>query len=186
MARQVNSNAKLKTLPPDALEEMWALRHPEPEGKVYSYTEILTMLPQLYDITSSMGALSEFYSWLDLKRSMDNAIARAEQAQLEFAAEHPQASPETLQGVGQMVFTSRALAAGDLKGFVMLMDVWERRQARLMQEDIWRDKKAVAQRKRETEDKIKEINSDKTLTADEQRAAVLAKMDEFFGLKKKN
>lgn len=85
-----------------------------------------------------------------------------------------------------MVFTSRALAAGDLKGFVMLMDVWERRQARLMQEDIWRDKKAVAQRKRETEDKIKEINSDKTLTADEQRAAVLAKMDEFFGLKKKN
>jgi len=182
---QVKSNAKLKNLPPDALEEMWLLRHPEePEGKVYSYTEILAMLPDLYQFTSSMGALSEFYSWLELKRSMDNAIARAEQAQLEFAAEHPEASPETLQAVGQMVFTSRALASNDLKGFVMLMDVWERRQERLMKQDMWADKKEVARRKRETEEKIKEINSDQTLTPEQQRTAVLDKMDEFFGLKK--
>lgn len=182
---QVKSNAKLKNLPPDALEEMWLLRHPEePEGKVYSYTEILAMLPDLYQFTSSMGALSEFYSWLELKRSMDNAIARAEQAQLEFAAQHPDASPETLQGVGQMVFTSRALASNDLKGFVMLMDVWERRQERLMKQDMWADKKEVARRKRETEEKIKEINSDQTLTPEQQRTAVLDKMDEFFGLKK--
>lgn len=186
MARQVNSNAKLKTLPAESLEQLWLLRNPEEkEGKVYSYTEILAMLPDLVGVSSSMGALSEFYSWLQLKRDMDTAMARAEQAKLEFAMQNPDASPETLQGVGQLIFTSRAMATDNLEGFVMLMEVWERRQERLMKEDIWRDKKETARRKRETEAAIHKIHEDKTMTKEEQRAAVLDKMDEFFGLKKK-
>ena len=184
---EIKSNAKLKNLTPEQLQQMWGLRNPEEEGgKVHSYTEILVMLPQLFGITSSMGALSEFYSWLQFKRDTEDAIARAEQAQLEFLLSNPDASPEALQAVGQIVFTSKTMQTGDVTGFVKLMDAWERRQQRLMDQEKWAEAKEVSRRKRATEDAIKQINSDQTLSAEAQRAAVLAKMDEFFGLKKKN
>lgn len=184
---EIKSNAKLKNLPPEALEQMWLLRHPEEkDGKVYSFTEILTMLPSLYDFTSSMGALSEFYSWLKFKRDTEEGFARAEQAQMEVILKNPAATPEHLQAVGQVVFTARVMNSEDTDGFVKLMAAWDRRMERVMDKEKWDEAKEVNRRKRETEDAIKKINSDKSMAPDAQRAAVLDKMDEFFGLKKKN
>jgi hypothetical protein len=183
---EIKSNAKLKNLPAAALDEMWLLRHPEePEGKVFSFTEILGALPGMYGMTSSMAALSEFYSWLTLKRDLDDAIARSEQAQLEFLVKNPGATPEAMQAAGQIVFTSKTMQTGDVAGFVKLMDSWERRQQRIMDQEKWEEVKATKRRKEETEAAIRRINEDKTLAPDAQRTAVLDKMDEFFGLKKK-
>lgn len=185
MKEEPRVDAKLKNLSKDQLDEMWRFRHPEEGGKKLSFEEILVEIPRLYGKTSSMGALSEFYSWLKFKRDLDEAFERSEQAQIELVLKNPEATPEALQAVGQLVFTSRAMQTGDIQGFVKLMTAWERRQQRIMDQEKWEDAKLTAQRKRETEDAIRNINSDKTLTAEQQREAVLTKMDEFFGIKKK-
>lgn len=133
---EIKSNAKLKNLPPDDLETMWSLRHPEEkDGKVFSYTEILAELPRLLGFTSSLGALSEFYSWLTLKREIEESFARAEQAKLEFLTVNPDTSPESLQALGQMIFTSKSIQTGDLQGFVQVMAAWEKRQTRLLDQE---------------------------------------------------
>jgi hypothetical protein len=183
---QIKSNAKLKNLSPDDLETMWSLRHPEEEGgKVFSYTEILVELPNLFGITSSMGALSEFYAWLSLKRRIEAAAERAAQVRLELAKDST-ITPDDVERVAQTVFTSETMENGDIKNFVALATL------RLNKQRVDQDERrlalieAKAKRLDDAEDAIKRIRENKDLSEEAQRAAVLDKMDEFFGLKKKN
>lgn len=119
MAKEIRSDAKLKNLPADALEELWRFRYPEEEGKKLSYEGILVELESSYSVTSSMGALSEFYSWLRLKRRIESAAERAQQVRFELAKDSS-ITPDDLERVAQTVFTSESLSDGDVKSYVAL------------------------------------------------------------------
>ncbi len=183
MESEPRIDAKLKNLHKDALEDLWRFRYPEEGGTKLSYEEILVEIPLRYGITSSLGALSEFYSWLKLRKRMESAAERAEQVRIELAKDGS-LTPDDLERVAQTVFTAETLEAGDVKAFVALAKL------RLAQKQVAQDERRLAmleaneQRKVAAEDAIKNIQNDKTLTADQQRSAVLAKMDEFFGIKK--
>lgn len=125
---EIKSNAKLKNLQPEDLETMWSLRHPEEEGgKVFSYTEILAELPRLLGFSSSLGALSEFYSWLTLKRRIESAAERASQVRLELAKDST-ITPDDVERIAQTIFTSETMESGDIKSFVALATLRLNRQ----------------------------------------------------------
>lgn len=183
MDSEPRKDAKLKSLPKEALEDMWRFRYPEEGGKKLTFEEILVEIPLRYGITSSLGALSEFYSWLRLKKRMESAAERAEQVRIELAKDST-ITPEDLERVAQTVFTAETLEEGNVKGFVALAKL------RLKQKQVDQDERRIAmleaneKRKADAEAAIKAIQADGSLTAEQQRAAVLTKMDEFFGLKK--
>ena len=146
--------------------------------------EILAWLKQEHGVDSSPAALSGFFPWEKLNRDIEDGMAAAEQAKLEFALKYPEASPEKLHELGQLIFTVRTMQADNLEGWCKVMDLWERKQTRLMQKEQWDAKQETARRKQEAEDAIKRVQDDKTLTEEQQRTAIVDKMDEFFGLKK--
>lgn len=185
MDKEVRSDAKLKNLPQEMLETMWRLRNPEEDGQKLTFVEILVWLKEHAGIESSLGALSEFYSWLRLKRRIQNAAERATQVRMELAKDSS-ITPDDLERIAQTVFTAETIEGGDVEAFVKLATL--RLNARRVDQDERRLRmlEEKAQRLQAAEDAIHAIQSDKTLTPEAQRAAVLEKMDEFFGLKKKN
>jgi hypothetical protein len=136
-----------------------------------------------HGIDSSLGALSEFYAWERTERRMEAARERASQAREELAKD-PNATPEDVARVGQIVFTSEMVDAGNVRGFVALeklrlanrvADQDERRLAIL---------EAKARRLEDAEAKVAAIQGDASLTPEQQRTALMDEMDRFFGLKK--
>jgi hypothetical protein len=121
MSREIRTDAKLKNLPAEKLEDLWLCRYPtDPESKL-TYEDILVALPDMVGFTVSRSTLSEFYAWLKQKRRMQRALERSEQAKRELMDQNPDASPEDLERLGQMIFTSETVENGDIKGFVALM-----------------------------------------------------------------
>jgi hypothetical protein len=114
---------------------------------------------------------------------MEAARERASQAREELAKD-PNATPEDVARVGQIVFTSEMVDAGNVRGFVALeklrlanrvADQDERRLAIL---------EAKARRLEDAEAKVAAIQGDASLTPEQQRTALMDEMDRFFGLKK--
>lgn len=125
--KEIRADAKLKSLPPEALDLLWRMRYPEEDGLKYTYSAILAMLPASYGISSSLAALSEFYSWLRLKRRIEGAAARAQQVRLELAKD-PSVTPEDLERMAQTVFTAETIEDGDIKNYVALATLRLNRQ----------------------------------------------------------
>ena len=117
--KEIRSDAKLKNLPAQALEDLWRFRNPEEDGEKLTLEAILVEIPLRFGFTCSLSSLSEFYKWLRLKRRMDSAAKRASQARLELARD-PKATPEDLDRIGQMVFTAETIEDGNVKGYVEL------------------------------------------------------------------
>jgi hypothetical protein len=128
------ADAKLQNLPPAALDELWALRHPEVEGdRAWTLTDVAAWVPGRFGFDVAVSAVGNFYQWLELKRRMDGAAARSEQAKLEWVRENPGATPDDLEKLGQMVFTSEAIQDGNVKAFVALLR--ERTRAKIVEHD---------------------------------------------------
>ena len=182
--REVRSDAILKNLPEQALEDLWRLRHPEEGGKPMSLEEICVELPNMFGVKCGVPTLSNFYKWLRMKRRLDDAKSRSQQV-VEQIAKSGAMSPEELLEAGQFVFASETMDDGNVKGFVSLLK--ERNVAKRLAQDERRitllEKKAAKLDKAEAE--IAAIKGNNAMTDDEQRAAILDKMDEFFGLKKR-
>lgn len=155
-------DAKLKNLPAEALEDLWRFRYPEEGGTKLSYEEILVEIPLRYGITSSLGALSEFYSWLRLRKRMEHAAHRAEQVKIELAKDST-ITPEDLERVAQTVFTSEALEDGNIKAFVALAKL------RISQRQIQQDERrlAILEAKAKAMDEAKDVLGTK-MSAEEQ------------------
>ena len=117
--KEIRSDAKLKNLPAEALEDLWRFRNPEEGGTKLSYEEIAVEIPLRHAFTVSLSTLSEFYAWLRLKRRMDSAAERAMQARIELAKDGS-LTPEDLERSAQIVFTAETLEAGDVQGYVAL------------------------------------------------------------------
>jgi len=162
---EIKSNAKLKNLPPAALEDMWRFRHPEEGGKKLSYEEILVALPGMYGFSSSLGALSEFYSWLTLKRRIDSAAERAAQVRLELAKDSS-ITPDDVERIAQTVFTCETMESGDVKSFVALATLRLNQQRVNQDERKLRIIEAKAARMDELEAKAKELKAGGGLSAE--------------------
>jgi hypothetical protein len=118
--KEIRADAKLKNLPPQALEDLWRYRNPEEDGEKLTLEAILVQVEKEYGFTCSLSSLSEFYKWLRLKRRMESAAERASQARLQLASD-PTMSPEILARVGQMVFTAETIEDGNVKAYVELV-----------------------------------------------------------------
>jgi len=129
MEKEIRSDAKLKNLDRDSLDELWRMRYPVDEDRKLSYSEIQLELPR-FGHTASISTLSDFYSWLRQKREMEESIARAEEAKLQYLQENPDATPEALMALGQLIFTNKSIQQGDLSGYVKMAALMERRKAR--------------------------------------------------------
>lgn len=162
MDKEPRMDAKLKNLPAEALEDLWRFRYPEEGGTKLAYEEILVEIPLRFGVTSSLGALSEFYSWLRLKRRMEHAATRAEQVRMELAKDGS-LTPEDLERVAQTVFTAEALEGGDIKAFVALGKL------RIAQRQIHQDERRLAmlEAKAKAMDEAKDVLGTK-MSAEEQ------------------
>ena len=163
--KEVRADAKLKNLGREALEEMWAYRNPQPGGTKMTYEEILVLLPERFGFSSSLGALSEFYSWLRLKLRIERAAERAAQVRLELAKDSS-ITPEDIERVAQTVFTSETMETGDIKSYVALATLRLNRQRVDQDERKLKIIEAKAQRMDELEAKAREIKSGGGLSAE--------------------
>lgn len=129
-SKEIRSDAKLKNLPKEDLDELWLMRHPVDGKKPWKLAKVQTEIPLRYGVTVAMSSLSEFYAWLRQKRETEAAIKAAEQAKLQYLNANPDASPESLNAVAQMIFTNKAMQTGDADMWVKVAGVMERRKAR--------------------------------------------------------
>lgn len=120
MDKEIRADAKLKNLPPDALEALWLMRYPGEDGEKLTLEAIAAGMPGQFGFSCSVSSLSEFYKWLRLKRRMEAATLRAEQARLSLASD-PNMTPADLSRVGQMVFTAETIEDGNIKAYVELV-----------------------------------------------------------------
>lgn len=181
--KAIRADAKLKNLPQETLDELWRFRNPDDEGEVITMEEILVELKNNFNIEVSLSTLSEFYKWLRFKRKMESGAALTKQV-MEEMQKDPNMTMEQIQNAGQFVFMQTTMDQNDPKLFIKLAKLkldQEKvknvgRRIKLLEEKSARIDKA--------ESDIAAIRGSKTLTEDQQRKAILDKMDEFFGLKK--
>lgn len=149
--RKTHANAKIKLLPEDAQETLWLLLHPtDKDTPPYTLEAALVHLKDEHQVECALSTLSEWHSWYQLRKRTESAQARADQAKLEWLKENPDASPDELEKLGQMVFTAESIEGGNIKGFVALMRERSRRKAL----EIDSAKLAILQRKADRLDQL--------------------------------
>lgn len=161
--REVRADAVLKNLPAEALEDLWRMRHPEEGGQPMTLEAICVEVPRLYNVNCSMGALSNFYKWLRLKRRMEEAKSRSQQV-VEELARDGRMSTEELMEAGQMVFASETLDNGNVKAFVQLLKI--RNDSKRLEQESRRI--ALLERKAELLDQAKTVSDDDALTPEDK------------------
>ena len=164
--KQIRADAKLKNLPEDQLEELWLLRNPLDGEDVLTYAEVQLELPRICGETASKSTLSGFYNWLSLKRGMEESYERGEQAKLKYLTANPDASPESVMAVGQMMFATKSMQTGDLDGFVKLLALAERKASRKLDERRLTLVEAKARKADEAKKALEERKSDGGLSAE--------------------
>lgn len=127
--KKPRADSKLKNLPELIQEGFWVLLHPsDPETKAYTLEDLGGEIFDKHGISVGLATLSEWRSWYSLKRRMENAAQRADQARLELA-KSGEYSPEDIERVAQTVFTAETLSAGDVEGYVRLAKLGLARRA---------------------------------------------------------
>ena len=186
--KEIRTDAKLKNLTDEEKETLWGFRYPDPEDEDAEKLTYMTIasekLPEMCGFTVSLSTLSDFYSWYKQVRRLREARKRAEQAKVQMLEENPDASLEDLERLGQMVFTSETVADGNIKGFLGLLKInsanrkleLEERRVALLEK-----KAAAADMAAEQMQKLKDGGD---LLPEEERAAILSKVDEILNIKK--
>lgn len=128
------SDAKLKNLPRETLEELWDLKYPaDPEQKALGLLDLLPVIADQYKIEIGKSALAEFYQWLKLQRRMWARESAAEQFK-EFLAKDTTLTPEQLKAAGQRLFMADGILEKDVKAFALAATL-ENDDIRLKQKD---------------------------------------------------
>ena len=163
--KEIRADAKLKNLPPQALEDLWLMRNPGEDGEKLTLEAIAAAIPGLYSFSCSVSSLSEFYKWLRLKKRVESAAERSAQARLALASD-PSMTPDMLARVGQMVFTAETIEDGNVKAYVELVKL----QLQAAKQDLELRKLAILEAKAAALDalqaKAKEIKAGGGLSAE--------------------
>lgn len=192
------SDSKLKNLPRETLDDLWDLKCPaDAEQKALGLVEICGVIRQQYKIEIGKSALSEFYQWLEVQRRMWARETLIDQVK-EIIARDASLSPEQVRKAGQRLFMADGILERDVRTFATAADLegadyraaQKDREIELRRENMALLKRKVAmaeakaKRLEDAEAKVAAIRGDKTLSAEQQRAALMEQMDKFFGLKK--
>jgi F0F1-type ATP synthase delta subunit len=182
--RKPRSDAKLKNLPEADQETLWLLLHPTDETTPpYSLEALAVHISEEHRFEPALSSISEWRSWYSQQRRTANAMARAEQAKIEWLKENPAATPEDLERLGQMVFTSESIESGNVKAFVALMRESSRRKAL----ELDQRKLALLERKAAAADaakvEIAKLRDPSAGLSTSERQAIIDKVDEILGLK---
>lgn len=179
-------------------EEMWRYRHPEEGGEKMTLEAILVECPLRYGITvGSLDTLSRFYKWLGLRRRFQarNAAIRAIQEEMR---NDPAVSEDQIKAVGRRLFLTESVVDKDGKLFADMVKIGQN-EVKLRQNDdkiainkevVELDKRrlAILERKAKAADDAAEqmrlLKAGGKMMPEDQRAAILDKMDEILGLKK--
>jgi hypothetical protein len=191
MDKEIRADAKLKNLPAGVLDELWRYRNPEDDGEKLTLEAVLVELKNNHGMEVSLSTLSEFYKWLRLKRGIQVAKDRAEQARLQLA-KSGELDIEAIEQVAQGVFTAQMTDDGNVNAFIAL------RQIKLLERQVADKEKRTAIDERkiklledkarafdQAQEKIQQLRDAKgSVDETAQRNAILDKVDEIFGIKK--
>jgi len=118
--KKPRADSKLKNLPDLIQEGFWLLLHPsDAETPAYTLEDLGGEVFDKHGISVAVSTLSEWRAWYSLKRRMEAAAERADQARLELAKD-PNITPADIERVAQTVFTAESLQAGDVESYVRL------------------------------------------------------------------
>lgn len=162
--KKPRADSKLKNLPDNVQEGMWQLLNPaDAETKAYTLEDLGGHVFDSHGISVGLATLSEWRSWYALKRRMEAAAERADQARLELAKD-PNISPADIERVAQTVFTAETLQAGDVEGYVRLAKLGLQRRA-LEQDER---KLALLEAKAKQADEARGVSENAKLTPEEK------------------
>ena len=188
MAKKPRSDSKLKNLLPESQEALWELlTEPQvpmdadqPGGAMRPFTlqELQAEVPLRHGFTVALSTLSEWHSWYSLKLRTERAALRVDQAKLEWLKENPETTPEELERLGQILFTSESIEAGNAKAFVALRKLSQR--DRVIEHDGRRI--ALLEEKAAKYDALTNIGKESGLSEQEIRDKAMAHVDEMLGL----
>lgn len=131
--KEIRSDAKLKNLPEQALEDLWAMRYPGEDGTKLSLEDIAVEIPLRYGLTVSISTVSEFYSWLRLKKRLAARANLSDQLKLEMAKD-PHMTEEQMARAGQRLFMAESIIEKDARVFADLVKIGQNDQ-RIKQND---------------------------------------------------
>lgn len=118
--KKPRADSKLKNLPDHIQEGFWLLLNPsDADTKAYTLEDLGGHIHDEHNISVGLATLSEWRAWYSLKRRMEAAAERADQARLELAKD-PDITPQDIERVAQTVFTAETLQAGDVEAYVKL------------------------------------------------------------------
>jgi hypothetical protein len=195
--KEPRADAKLQNLPEEELEVMWRFRNPEKGGKKLKMEAIAVQVPLRYGFTVSQSTLSNFYVWLKLRRRFQEKQRTIAQIKEELARD-PDISEEQVEKAGRVMFMAEGILEKDAKVFGNMVKIGHGR-VKLQQADVKLElskevvamdqrKLALLERKAKALDEAAEqmrlLKAGGQLMPDQERTAILDKMDEILGLKK--
>lgn len=185
-----NANAKLKNLSEEDLEYLWMMRNPSDDGEKVRYEDIRVYIKNELGFTVAASTLSEFYKWLRLKKRIESARERAEQSRLKLAAEG-RLDAAAIEEVSRAVFTAETLESGKVSDYVALQSILlQEREMELKAKKVELSERRIillenkARAFDEASERARRMRDDANKDGDNERLAILDKVDEILGLKK--
>ncbi len=161
IGRKPRADSRLKNLPDDQQAEI------AEHARHHRLVETQAWLRER-GIRTSTGALSDFLSWYRLQE----AIRRNEQTVATllqwWQTQHPQASAEELEQIGQAFFSALALQQQDSRAWAAIQQLALRRR----QIDVERDKLELLKRRAEQADRTEAVLADATLSPEERQQRI--------------
>jgi hypothetical protein len=190
---------------PQFAEEMWRYRFPEEGGEKMTLTAILAdALPRYGVECSSPDTLRRFYLWLKVRRDFAAKRDAISQIQAEMAKD-PAISPEQIEKAGRVMFLTDSYVDKNAKVFASMVKIGQndkaldQRDKQLKQRDkeLTQREKLVEQSERRVAilearakaadaaaEQLALLKAGGKMMPEDQRTAILDKMDEILGLKK--
>lgn len=109
--RKPRSDAKLKNLTRPQQDRVWEWINAQGVGDAYEHARKQCWAD--FSIRTSVGALSEFYRWYAFRARTERMDSAAAQVEDLLKSELGDADPEKIRRIGDLLFMSEALNAGD-------------------------------------------------------------------------
>lgn len=181
--RKHRADSNLKTLPEDQQAEIISRL----EAKGGTQKKVAEWLAAEWDVHTSQAALSEFYSWFQMRRRFLSAETVTQDLLKLMKQGKFSMSAEEMERLGNMVFMAQAMKEGDTKTFLGFAKLEQGKQ-KLKQGDRKIDvedrRVKLLEEKAKAYDQIKEATKGRP-SADltpEERQLVLQVMDESLGI----
>lgn len=169
MSRKHRADSNLKTLPEEQQSEIITRLN----AKGGSYKAVCEWLRAEWDVATSIGALSEFYSWHQLRTQVKEAESDTQTLQELLSASEFGLSAQQVQEAGNLMFVMRATKQQDAKSYVAMAKLLLQKQKL----DVEARKVALLEAKAAKADAADGIAKDGTLSKEDKQKRIF----EIFG-----